>query len=319
MVRLVDDLLEVSRITRGKIELRTERGRPRRRDRERRRDEPAADRCRRTTSWSSRSSAEEPLIAGRRPGAAGPGLREPAQQRRQVHGRGGADLADGRARRAGRVVSGTRHGDRHRRRRCCRASSTCSRRSTAPIAARRAASGIGLTLVRSLVEMHGGSVEAKSAGLGPGQRVHRPAAARGRRARAERRRRSRPHRTALVRRFACWSSTTTATPPTAWACCSMLGAEVRVVHDGAAALDALGPRFARRSFSSTSACPAWTATRSRAGFAASRRSGRRADRADGLGPGEDRRRSQEAGFDHHIKPAGVAELRSLMLSLRPER
>ncbi len=39
--------------------------------------------------------------------------------------------------------------------------------------------GIGLTLVRSLVNMHGGTVEARSDGPGAGQRIHRQAAAAG--------------------------------------------------------------------------------------------------------------------------------------------
>ncbi len=41
--------------------------------------------------------------------------------------------------------------------------------------------GIGLTLVRRLVEMHDGSIEARSNGLDEGQRVCRPSAARYRR------------------------------------------------------------------------------------------------------------------------------------------
>ena len=35
--------------------------------------------------------------------------------------------------------------------------------------------GIGLTVVKKLVEMHGGSVAAKSEGPGQGERVHDPA------------------------------------------------------------------------------------------------------------------------------------------------
>ena len=37
--------------------------------------------------------------------------------------------------------------------------------------------GIGLTLARSIVVLHGGSIEARSAGLGAGQRLHRAPAA----------------------------------------------------------------------------------------------------------------------------------------------
>ena len=90
MARLIDDLLDVSRITRGKIELRKERvdlaaivahavetGRPLI---DARRHRLTVDACRR-----------EPVLARRRPGPAGAGRRQPAEQRREVHRRGRPD------------------------------------------------------------------------------------------------------------------------------------------------------------------------------------------------------------------------------------
>ena len=110
LVRLVDDLLDVSRITRGKIELRRARwgsrrwcGRPSRpaSPPSRRPATRSPSRCRRSRSSST-------------PTTAGAGAREPAQQRRQVHRAGRADRlavareGDG----GGRDASGQR--DRHR-------------------------------------------------------------------------------------------------------------------------------------------------------------------------------------------------------------
>ena len=78
--------------------------------------------------------------------------------------------------------------------------------------------GIGLTLVRQLVQLHGGSVTASQRRPGPGQRVRRAAAPRGRTRRAAARGAGRRERR-RCRRGACSSWTTTATPSNRSRCC----------------------------------------------------------------------------------------------------
>ena len=95
MARLVDDLLDMSRITRGKIELRSERI-------ELATDRPPGRRGRAVALHEHESRADGHAAAaaclpGRRPGATGAGDRQPAEQRLQVHRQGRSRLADGRA------------------------------------------------------------------------------------------------------------------------------------------------------------------------------------------------------------------------------
>ena len=72
-------------------------------------------------------------LPGRRPGAAGPGGRQPAEQRRQVHRHGRPHLADGRARRRRRPSSACATPASASPPSSCRASSRCSPRSTASL------------------------------------------------------------------------------------------------------------------------------------------------------------------------------------------
>ena len=171
--------------------------------------------------------------------------------------------------------------------------------------------GIGLTLVRSLVQMHGGSIAATSEGAGKGSTftfrlplVEAPA-----------RSPARPTRRAargLSLRLSSTTSTRSESPRAARA-----GAEVEVVHDGATALDSV-ERFHPALVLLDIGMPGMD------GYEVARRirarpalQGIQLVALTGWGQAEDRRRSRDAGFDHHlIKPAGIDELCALLPSTR---
>ncbi len=173
--------------------------------------------------------------------------------------------------------------------------------------------GIGLTLVQRLVEMHGGSVEAHSDGPGRGSTfaVRLPALAAP--PDAATRRRSRPAlapgtpRRVLVVEDNLDSATALAELLRLW------GHEVRVAHDGPAGVAAAGvfapdvvlldiglPGMDGYEVALTlRADPAFAATRLYA--------------LTGYGQEQDHRRSRDVGIDRHItKPIDLAALRELL-------
>ena len=171
--------------------------------------------------------------------------------------------------------------------------------------------GIGLTLVRSLVSMHGGTVEARSSGPGRGSEflVSLPLM-------ADRRSAPRPLPTAPTdfppRRILVVDDNRDAAD-TLGALLSTLGATVSVVHSGRAALDAIGS-FLPDAVVLDIGMPEMD------GYEVARRIRATAQHAGvllialtGWGQESDQHRARAAGFDHHVvKPPDVAKLRELL-------
>ena len=167
--------------------------------------------------------------------------------------------------------------------------------------------GIGLTLVRSLVTMHGGRVEARSRGR-LRKRVHRRPADPGRTPGAGTHRRS-PLGSFPSKRILVVDDNRDAAE-TLGALLSELGATVAVADSGAAALEMLGT-FQPEAVLLDIGMPEMD------GYEVARRIREAPGHGrvllvalTGWGQGDDVRRSREAGFDHHlVKPPDLDKLR----------
>jgi signal transduction histidine kinase len=174
--------------------------------------------------------------------------------------------------------------------------------------------GIGLTLVRRLVGLHGGKVEAHSDGLGKGSefivrlpnetssRAFAPAAAQV----------ASPMIRSATRILVVDDNRDAA--DSLGTLLEILGAEVRVEHNGAAALDVFSAYHPKVVFLDVG-MPGMD------GYEVARRIRQRPEAQDvtlialtGWGQEKDRCNSAAAGFDHHlIKPADIAALQALLM------
>jgi signal transduction histidine kinase/ActR/RegA family two-component response regulator len=176
--------------------------------------------------------------------------------------------------------------------------------------------GIGLTLVRQLVELHGGSVEAFSEGPGRGSEfvVTLPLLV-GEAADVSGPAEGRPADRPLTGRPVLVVDDNADGADSLGLLLQMLGADVRVVYDGRAALAALDA-FQPSAVLLDVGMPELD------GYEVARRMRARPGFEDltiiaitGWGQAEDRARSREAGFDAHLtKPPDLEQVRHLLVS-----
>jgi CheY-like chemotaxis protein len=173
--------------------------------------------------------------------------------------------------------------------------------------------GIGLTLARSLVEMHGGTIEAFSNGRGQGCEfvVRLPLPSPGR-LRERQEQPSAPRPIPALKRVLVVDDNADAADSIGMLL-RLLGAEVKVVHDGEEALRSLSsyrPNFVLLDLGMPGMSGYDVARRIRE---TPEMQGVTIIALTGWGQREDIKRTHEAGFDHHlVKPADVATLQGIL-------
>jgi PAS domain S-box-containing protein len=178
--------------------------------------------------------------------------------------------------------------------------------------------GIGLTLVRSLVDKHGGSVEVKSDGPGKGSEfvVRLPLATAGRGPHDQRR--DGDSLSAVAPRRILVVDDNRDAGESLSLLLRFFGADVFTVHNGPAALEAI-PNYQPAVVLLDIGMPGMD------GYEVARRIRQQAEGREailialtGWRQEEDQRRSREAGFDYHlVKPVDLGALQALLASSAP--
>ena len=248
----------------------------------------------------------------RRPGPARTDLHEPAPQRLQVHAGGWSDRACAPSRTAPTSWCRCRTTASGSPPISSSASSTCSCRRALRAERTQGGLGIGLTLVKRLVEMHGGSVEARSEGHGRGSTfvVRLPLLAQG--ARADGTPRARGTRPERALRILVVDDNRDAVESLAMLL-QLTGHETHTAQDGEEAI-AAAARLEPEVILLDIGLPRLN------GYEVCRRIRQQAWAQEtvivaltGWGQDDDRQRSSEAGFDAHlVKPVDHAALLELL-------
>lgn len=178
--------------------------------------------------------------------------------------------------------------------------------------------GLGLTLVRSIVELHGGTIEARSQGLGTGSEfvMRLPAVDIGSAMQPEQRNAQESPRLQTIRRRVLVVDDVAETATSLEQLLALWGHEVRTAHSGQEALD-IAPSFRPDVVLLDIGLPDMN------GYEVARRLRQMPQfghtflvAQTGYGQESDRREAYESGFNYHmVKPLDLATLRAVLLEL----